>query len=134
MWTMFVVPIGERKKLSTALFFAVRNQYSASALVLQAFDQTLDHGDAAMLADSTVSRRLDAFAFDPTSKSVAVEDAVPVADDVLWNGAGAPRRAPQESAYIPATRSIGEDADTHRTARSMIHDNRNPMAEGPPLR
>ena len=81
--TMFVVPIDERKKLPTTCFSTAGNQNSSSALVLHALDHTFNHGDASMLADRAVPRRLDALALDPTPKGTAVKDGVPVTDNVF---------------------------------------------------
>jgi hypothetical protein len=75
-----------------------------------------------VLADGAISRRLDAFAFDPIAKATAVEDAIAVADDVLGDGAGASDCSPQETANLPAVGPVGEQAYAHHAARSMIHD------------
>ena len=91
MRAVLVEPVDEEKQLTTTCIPSARNKYYSRALVLRAFGQSLDHSDATMLADGTIAWRLDAFTFDPTSKSVAVEDAVSVADDVLRDSAGAPR-------------------------------------------
>ena len=91
MRAVLVEPVDEGQELTTTCISSVRNKYSSRALVLQAFDQSLNHSDATMLADGTIAWRLEAFTSDPTSKSVAVEDAVSVADDVLRDSAGAPR-------------------------------------------
>ena len=110
MRALFVVPVDERNNLATACFSSLGNQYSSRALVLDRPDEAFDHGDASVLADGTIPRGLNALAFDPTSKCVAVEDAVTIADDVLRCGAGAADCSPQASAHIPATRPVGEDA------------------------
>ena len=97
MRAMLVVPVNERKKLATACFSFLRQQNPSRALVLQTSDQTLDHGDAPVLADSTVSRRLDALAFDPTPKRGAVEGAVSITDDVLGWRVGTTDRPSQKT-------------------------------------
>ena len=43
-----------------------------------------DHGDASVLADSPIARRLDPFSLDPAAERFAVEDAGAITDDVLW--------------------------------------------------
>ena len=122
MRAMFVVPVNERKKLATACFSFLRQQNSSRALVLQTSDQTLDHGDAAVLADSTVSRWLDALAFDPTPKRVAVEDAGSVTDDVFWRRIGTTDRPSQKDAHGTAVWPVGKDADVDDPAREMVDD------------
>ena len=113
MWAVLVEPIDEGKQLTTTCIPSVGNQDSSRALILQALDQTLDHGDAAMLADGTVAWWLDASTLNPTSKSVAIEDAISIADDVLRDSASTRHCASQESAHIPTTRSIVEDTESH---------------------
>ena len=130
----FVVPVDERKKLATACFSLRRYQNSSRVLVLYASDQTLDHGDAAMLADGTVSRRLDAFAFDPTTKRVAIEDAVPVTDDVFWRRVGTTDRPSQEDAHGTTVWPVGNDADVDNSAREMVDDDSDPPTKRPALR
>ena len=116
MRAMFVVPVDERKKLATACFSFRRKQSSSRALVLQTSDQTLDYGDAPVLADSTVSRRLDALAFDPTPKRGAVKDAVSVTDDVLGWRVGTTDRPSQEDAHGTTVWPVGKDADVDNPA------------------
>jgi len=116
MRAMFVVPVNERKKLATACFSFLRQQNSSRALVLQTSDHTLDHGDAAVLADSTVSRWLDALAFDPTPKRVAVEDAGSVTDDVFWRRIGTTDRPSQKDAHDTTVWPVGKDADVDNPA------------------
>ena len=116
MRAMFVVPVNERKKLATACFSFLRQQNSSRALVLQTSDQTLDYGDAAVLADSTVSRRLDALAFDPTPKRGAVEDAVSVTDDVLGWRVGTTDRPSQKDAHGTTVWPVGKDTDVDNSA------------------
>ena len=134
MRAMFVVPVNERKKLATACFSFLRQQNSSRALVLQTSDQTLDHGDAAVLADSTVSRRLDALAFDPTPKRVAVEDAGSVTDDVFWRRIGTTDRPSQKDAHGTTVWPVGKDADVDDPAREMVDDDSDPPTKRPALR
>ncbi len=133
MRAMLVVPVNEGKKLATACFSSLRQQNSSPALVLQTSDQTLDHGDAAVLADSTVSRRLDALAFDPTPKRGAVEDAVSVTDDVLGWRVGTTDRPSQKDAHGTAVWPVGKDADIDNPTREMVDDDSDPPTKRPAL-
>ena len=45
--------------------------------------KTLYHRDASMLADSTIARWLDTFAFYPLSKCGAIEDLLAVTNNVF---------------------------------------------------
>jgi len=83
MRAMLIVPIDERENLASELVAAQRNEDSSSAFILKGPDHSLNNGNTAVFADGTISRWLDAFAFDPPPESVAVEDAVSVADDVF---------------------------------------------------
>ena len=49
-----------------------------------------------MLSVGPVSRWLNAFVFDTTPETVAVNNVVTPADDVLGHGSGAPGHSPQE--------------------------------------
>ena len=114
--TMFVVPIGERKKLAARLLTTQRDQHSSRALDLHRLDHALNHSDAAVLTDCSIARRLDAPTFDPAAEALAVEDAVPVTDDVLGRSSHATNRSAQEGANGTAIRPRGKDADVHDTA------------------
>ena len=101
-------------------------------LVLQSPDEPLHHRDASVFADGAVSRRLDALSFDPASECLAIENAVPVADDVFGRGALV-NRPSQERADGPAIWPVAEDTDVHDAARVMVDDNSDPPTKGPAL-
>ena len=114
--TMFVVPVGVRENLAAEFVTAQRDEDSSSIFILDRSDQTFNDGDAAVFADGAIARRLDAFAFDPPPERVAVEDAVPVTDDIFWGRVGVTYRPSQESAYGATVRAVGRDANAHDAA------------------
>ncbi len=113
---MLVVPVDVRENLAAEFVTTQRDEYSSSAFILDRADQTFDNGDATVLAHGAVARRLNAFAFDPPPERVAVEDAVPITDDVLRRRVSATDRPSQEGAYGATVRAAGEDANAHDTA------------------
>ena len=78
MRAMLVIPIDKINNLTPKLLASLRNQDASNAFVLHRKNETLDHGDASVLADGPIARRLDAFALNPTAERFAVEDAVAV--------------------------------------------------------
>ena len=116
MRAMFVVPVGERKKLATACFSFLRQQNPSRALVLQTSDQTLDDGDAPVLADSAVTGRLDSLPLDPAAECSAVEDAVSVTDNVLGGCPSKSRRSSEERTNGTTIRPSCEDCDVHHAS------------------
>ena len=110
---MFVVPVDIRENLAAECLTALRDKDSSRRFILDRADQTLNDGDAAVLADGAVAWRLDFFAFDPGPKGVAVEDAVSIADDVFWCRVGAAYRPAQEGANGAAVRMVGKHTNAH---------------------
>ena len=96
--SVLVVPVQDRGELASEQIVSKRNHRQQPKRLFRGENQAFDKGDASVLSYSTIPWRLDAFTFDPTSKSVAVEDAVTVANDVLWYGADASDCSPQEGA------------------------------------
>jgi hypothetical protein len=80
--SVLVIPNKEATKLTAEIWSAKRNLDSASAVVFQRQDESLDNGDASALAGSAESR-LDSFAATPIPVAVAPELFAFVADDVL---------------------------------------------------
>jgi len=113
MWGMFVVPVHECDQLSAEPVALHWRHDLPRAFVFHGSDRTLDDCDAAVLSNSTVSRRANASAFHPTPECVAVEDAVAVADNISGCGAGAVNRAPKERADCATVRAFRKDADVH---------------------
>lgn len=128
------MPIDVRENFAAEFGTAQRDEDSSSAFILDRPDQTFDNGNAAVFADGAVSRRLDALAFHPASEWVAVENAVPITDDVFWRRVRATYRPSQDSAYGATVRTVGKNANAHDAAREMIHDDRQPPTKRPTLR
>ena len=72
MRTMLVVPCGETNQLAANCIPFYGYQDASRALVLQRFDHSFHHCDAAVFANSTVAK-FDSVAFRPTSKRVDIE-------------------------------------------------------------
>ena len=83
MGPIFVVPESKPTKLTTKVGAADGYDQPSRAFVFQRKNQPLHHGEAAVLPDRAITGWLDAFAFHPAAKRVAVEDAFSVANDVL---------------------------------------------------
>ena len=113
---MFVVPIDVRENFAAEFGTTQRDEDSSSAFILDRPDQTFDNGDAAVFSHGAVPRRLNAFAFDPPPERVAVEDAVPITDDVFWRRVRATYRPSQDSAYGATVRAVGKNANAHDAA------------------
>ena len=73
-----------------------RHTHPQCELLLERPREPLDHGDTAVPSDGSVPG-LDVFSLAPRSVGVAVEDAVPVVDDVLRDLAG-PVEGPAQEA------------------------------------
>ena len=131
---MVVVPIREQHQLATTRLTAQRNQYLTCALILERPDQSLHHGNAAVLTDRAVARWRDGSAFGPLPKSVAIKDPVSIADDVFRRRAGASNRSSQKSANRTAVRPLSEDADVHDATRVVVDHDCHPPAERPAMR
>lgn len=131
--TMPVIPELEIVKLTTKCHSAEGNDHPSSAFVFQCEDQPLHHGDAAVFADGSVAGWLDAFTFHPASECIAMENAVPVADDVLWRSPYLTDRVPQHRANRAAVGVIGKDSKLHDPPRIVIDNHRTPPAKGPAL-
>ena len=116
MRTMFVVPVNIRKKLVAECITAQRYEHSTSAFLFDRPDETFNDGDAAVLADGAIARRLDALTFHPASERVAIEDAVSVTDDVFWRRIGPTHRPSQKRTYGATVRRVGKDANAHDAA------------------
>ena len=82
-----IIPIDEGKNLVAELVKSQWNEDSSRAFILNGADQTFNNSDTAVFADGPIARWLDALTSYPLPKSAAVEDPVPVADDVLWRRA-----------------------------------------------
>jgi hypothetical protein len=84
---MFVVPIDEQQQLATERRTLHRDRHQASAAVLERQDESLDDGQAAVLADGA-EPRADVEAIAPVLEAVTPELPSLVADQVLGFGAG----------------------------------------------
>ena len=113
---IFVVPASEPMKLTTEGGAAHGYGQPPSAFVFQRQDEPFHHGETAVPSNRAVTRGLDAFAFYPAAKRVAVEDTFSVAHDVLRCSACLMDGLTQESADSAAVRPIGEDPDLHDPA------------------
>ena len=111
--SMLVIPEAEPIKFTTKGCSPQGNDNLSRALVLDGQDQSLHHGNAAVFADGTVAGWLDDFSFYPAPERIAIEDTVPVADDVLWRSSCLTDRLAQQTADGAAVGPIGEDPDLH---------------------
>ncbi len=111
MWPVLVEPADEENELAAKVLAAFGHSNSSHALGFQRPYRPLHDGNASMLTDRTVSRRLDALAPDPLPKCVAVKDTVAIADDVSWFRTATPNRAAKECADCVAVRVFLENCD-----------------------
>ena len=112
MRTEAVVPTYKTKELTTKLFAAHQYYHSTGTLVIERENDSLNDGNATVLANRAIAWRLDAGALDPAPKCVAVEDAISVANDVLGRQASLADHPSQESAHSTAVGPIGKYADS----------------------
>ena len=131
---VIIVPILEPGKVAMARLPSERNKKLTGALVLDGSDGPLHDRNAAVLADSTVARWLNASAFRPAPESIAIEDRISIADDIPGRRAGARDGSTQKSADLAAIRPCDEDTDVHEAARIVVDYHRHPPAERPALR
>jgi len=85
--SVLIVPVEMAGKLSPHVITAQRQNDSARALVLKGADETLDHGNAAVLAHGA-KPWTNSFTLAPCLESAAPELRAFVADDVLRLGLG----------------------------------------------
>ena len=78
-----VVPFGCGQELAKKGFTSIRHKRQASEQALDRQDDSLHHGNRAVLADRSIARPLDALSFAPFSEAVAVELLATIADNVL---------------------------------------------------
>ena len=80
---MRVVPVVDRIEFLLKCLLSVGYQKQARQEALHRENELLDHGDRAVFSHGPVARRLDALAFAPVPKTLAVELRPSVANDVL---------------------------------------------------
>ena len=90
-----VVPDHEQRKLPSKTIAPIRNDQSPRALALDGSDQTLDHGDAAVLADRAEPLS-DAMAVAPFREAFVGELDTLVGDEMPWLSDGQPQGSSQK--------------------------------------
>ena len=133
MRAMLIIPSDEEENLVPELVKSKRNENSSRAFILDCPDHSLNNGNTAVFADGAIARWHDALTFYPSPKGMAVENPIPVTDDMLWRRASTTYRPSQQSADGATIRALGKGADTNNAAREMIHDDYQPPTKRPAL-
>ena len=79
---MFIEPIDVAIDFSSEFTASHRNRHLSSEFCFECSEESLDDGNAPVLSYGPVAYS-DSFPLGPYSKSLAIEDAVAIADDVL---------------------------------------------------
>lgn len=95
---LFVIPIQKGHQFSVEFSSSLRNQNTASALVLPGPERAFDHGHASVLPHSSVAG-LDFLGSTPILAGLAPEDFVLVADQILRSRIDASKDAFQKRTY-----------------------------------
>jgi hypothetical protein len=80
---MLIVPLSNRDQLTSEGLPPKRDLRDLLEDLFQCQDESFYHGDAAVHADSAVSRRADALPLYPPPERLAVEDAVTITHEVF---------------------------------------------------
>ena len=127
---MFVIPIQQGHPFSVEFSSSLRNQNTASALVLPGPERAFDHGHASVLPHSSVAG-LDFLASTPILAGLAPEDFVLVADQILRSRIDASKDAFQQRTYGSRVRFLGKHCQGYQTARVMVDGHGDPPTKRP---
>ncbi len=127
---MFVIPIQKGHQFSVEFSSSLRNQNTASALVLQGPYRAFDHGNASVLPNSSVAG-LDFVASTPILAGLAPADFVLVADQILRSRIDASNDAFQKRTYGSRVGFLGKHGQGHQTARVRVDGHGDPPTKRP---
>jgi hypothetical protein len=130
--TFDIVSFGQFEQISPKRFSPQRHQEEPSDALFERQDEPLDHGNGAVLADST-EPRLDVLASAPRLEVLVPELGSLVGHQVSGFGFGGMHDATQEGPYGFRSRLLPEQRDTHDPPRVMVDDHADPPAERPAL-
>ena len=130
------VPImlgSEPKQILSERLNTQRHDEPLRTLHLDRLDESLHHGNAAMLADHP-KPRANPFTFAPILEPLTPERLAFVGNQVLGGGLRVMHGASQEATDISGTGDLLEDGEAHGATRKVVEDDGHPVAEGPALR
>ncbi len=111
---MFVIPIQKGHQFSVEFSSSLRNQNTASTLVLPGPERAFDHGNASVLPNRS-GAGLDFLASPPILAGLAPADFVLVADQILRSRIDASKDAFQQRTYGSRVGFLGKHGQGHQT-------------------
>ncbi len=127
---LFVLPIQTGHPFSVEFSSSLRNQHTASALVLPGPERAFDHGHASVLPHSS-GAGLAFGASTPILAGLAPEDFVLVADQILRSRIDASKDAFQKRTYASRVGFLGKPGPGHQTARVRVAGHGDPPTKRP---
>jgi len=129
---VLIEPDFKEPKLPMERLPAKWHEDDSRAFILEAQDESLNQGNAAVLANGAEAGR-DPLAITPGLERIAPELLALVADNVFWRGTCVDNGVFEEGLNRYRGGIISEYRKTHSASRVVVDDHRHPPAKRPAL-